>query len=291
MGRYALVVLMLTAFVVLAGCGSGPGVNEMSGGGFAAASENGEFVPADEPGDLVLDEPFDPQAALELPLPEVAAAASPLKLWLTGGRALKHDTGTGRDYYPMKMGESRPICCTWSGGTVTNLPVWTAPLDPYARVGINAMHQPPRTLNRNFLYPKDGGELWNQVRVRYGGRTQSVWVKVDGLWPRPGQTAPLNPAGARLKIVGSASAWSTGTQHGARYFWTTQSGILTLRARMVGSYANSPTPMWTADQAKLKFVGSSTGRTVQFRIRQRGEWYPLTAKVGVFSVTVLVKGQ
>ncbi|MDH4358522.1 MAG: hypothetical protein OEV37_01045 [Candidatus Berkelbacteria bacterium] len=251
MGRIGPAVLMLLTFVVLAGCGgSGPG----NGGG----------------GDLQLS--------------------------LTGGGP--PTSGGGRMYYPMLEGESRPLKCTWAGGPVSGAPVWTITSDnPRVKpvtARFNAMRLPPETLGGNLLLMGTVYEEgWNRVRVEYGGQSKEVWVKGDPTdWSPPKMTAPLNASGARLEVVGDPSVWSTSLAYGSSNYWTEQTGVLEIGAQIVGDYPGASPPQWTAEQSRLEFVGLSRGWKVKFEIKdlQYGRFWPLTAEIGGYAVTVGISG-
>jgi hypothetical protein len=288
MSRYAiLAVLMSLALAVLAGCGSGPGLDETSSGGFAAAIDPLDigFPPASDEyagGDEALD-------AEGNVLPDTVAAASPLKLWLTGGRGLKTDPVSGHQYYPMKRGETRPIRCTWSGGAVTDPPVWTREGGAYGPSLLISMTSTPKTLAGNFVAEDYNMSRPTWIRVSYGGYTKKIWVWPKGTWSPVGQTAPLNASGARLKIAGATSDWATQNLQGFRLFSPKVSGEVALKGVIIpsGSYPGAPAPTWTANQSRLQFVGSATGWTIRFKIKKAGDNW-LTAKIGNFAVTIRI---
>lgn len=282
----ALAVLVLAFVVALAGCGAGPGLNETSGGGFAAALGLPLPTACDKyaGGDEALDEAGNV-------LPADVAATSPLKLWLVGGEAKKWYDAGGVWGYPMKVGESRQIKCTFNGSAVTQdpPPVWSTGGWSGGDSGavFNAMALPPITLADNIVVVHVGVASW--VKVRYHGYVKKVWVVPEGTWTPAGQTATLNAAGARLKVTGATSQWTTQTLDGFRLFAPKQSGELTLRGTIVptGSYPSAPAPTWTANQSRLKFVSSATGWNIKFSIKKSGDSW-LTAQIDDFAVTVLI---
>jgi len=217
-----------------------------------------------------------------------------LRLSLTGGDPPVSGV------YKMLSGETRPIVCTWTGGAVSGDPVWeirsSNPRVFPIEGRFNAMTLPPRTLSGVFLMAVrvDNEERWNEVRVTYGGQTSQVRFAVDPSrgWPTPRKTAPLNEAGARLEVVADPQVWSTSPAYGSSNFFTDQTGVLEIESRIVGDYPNAPTPQWTAEQTRLEFVGSATGWKVRFEIKdlQYGRFWPLTAKIGEFAVTVGISG-
>lgn len=274
-----LLAVMLLAFVVMAGCGSGPGTDGMF-------STDGNEMSA-------IDDVYDATGADdEATAAEATSASGTLKLWLTGGRALTSDTPSGVKYYPMKVGETRPIRCTWSGSAQADPPVWrlqygfgTSPILINSARGIS---KPPLTLDGNFVVGaiEYADPFW--LSVKYGGVTAKIWIKVQGIWPKPGQTAKLNAAGARLKINGNPSMWTVSSAGGRRFFETQQAGELRLQGVIVpsGNYPGAPKPNWVADNTRIQFVGSATTWAPRFNILKVDAY--VTAKIGNFAVTVNV---